>query len=584
MRRLVLSCLLLAGFMLISLRAEARQRFTGICITGNETINANRRVHNASCTVRVFDSGTSDLSAIFSDNTGTILANPFTAGTDGFYFFYADDGRYDVQMSAGTPAISSAKTIGDVRLADAAFPAILLVVSFSATPAFDTSAADTFIMTLTGNVTSSTITNPAVGKIIRFILTQDATGGRTFAFPADVVLRTGAYVIADDANAVTAISFVYDGTNWQHINHAADEAGSDLVPAVDGADLGSTSSQWDVFANLTQGSVVFVGVSGLLSQDNPNIFWDDSLNRLGIGTASPTSLLHVAGDGLIKNAADSTLRFDLDSGLTTAQLISLGFRDQGTLRYEIRKTAANALIIQDTVSVVSRIQLNQAADNRYRCGSLTDQHEFMDSAGLVRVSVTCGVDGLTFGTLADTNLYRSTTDTLKTDDSFIVGGSVGIGIDTPATSAILDLTSTTGALLPTRMTTVQRDALTAVDGMVLYNSTDAQLQGRVSGAWVGLGAGVPSGLISWFNVAACPAGWTRVVAGLQGRFFRERAADTVGTTGGADTASPTTGGPSATNFVDSGIQDTAVAADFHTHTVSHDNRPAFINLTACSKD
>ncbi|HUR31778.1 MAG TPA: hypothetical protein VMZ69_10135, partial [Saprospiraceae bacterium] len=40
-------------------------------------------------------------------------------------------------------------------------------------------------------------------------------------------------------------------------------------------------------------------------------------------------------------------------------------------------------------------------------------------------------------------------------------GSVGIGTSSPAQSAILDLTSTTQAFLPPRMTTLQRDAIAA---------------------------------------------------------------------------------------------------------------------------
>jgi len=37
----------------------------------------------------------------------------------------------------------------------------------------------------------------------------------------------------------------------------------------------------------TTGSVVFAGASGVYSQDNANFFWDDTNNRLGLGTASP---------------------------------------------------------------------------------------------------------------------------------------------------------------------------------------------------------------------------------------------------------------------------------------------------------
>jgi len=45
----------------------------------------------------------------------------------------------------------------------------------------------------------------------------------------------------------------------------------------------------------TAGSVLFAGASGVLAQDNANFFWDDTNNRLGLGTASPTARLQVTG-------------------------------------------------------------------------------------------------------------------------------------------------------------------------------------------------------------------------------------------------------------------------------------------------
>jgi len=44
-----------------------------------------------------------------------------------------------------------------------------------------------------------------------------------------------------------------------------------------------------------EGSVPFVDANGDLIEDNPNLFWDDTNNRLGIGTASPNVTLEVRG-------------------------------------------------------------------------------------------------------------------------------------------------------------------------------------------------------------------------------------------------------------------------------------------------
>lgn len=66
-------------------------------------------------------------------------------------------------------------------------------------------------------------------------------------------------------------------------------------------------------------------------------------------------------------------------------------------------------------------------------------------------------------------------------------GNVGIGTSAPNAAALLDLTSTTRGLLPPRMTTAQRDAIsTPPDGLIVYNSTTNKLQVRAASAWVDL--------------------------------------------------------------------------------------------------
>ncbi|MEM2074191.1 MAG: hypothetical protein QXO33_06530, partial [Nitrososphaeria archaeon] len=49
-------------------------------------------------------------------------------------------------------------------------------------------------------------------------------------------------------------------------------------------------------SSLAAGSVLFAGSGGLISQDNSNLYWDNTTKRLGICTATPQYTLHVRGD------------------------------------------------------------------------------------------------------------------------------------------------------------------------------------------------------------------------------------------------------------------------------------------------
>lgn len=66
---------------------------------------------------------------------------------------------------------------------------------------------------------------------------------------------------------------------------------------------------------------------------------------------------------------------------------------------------------------------------------------------------------------------------------FVSVDRMGVG-GAPAVSSILDLQSTTGALIVPRMTTAQKNALTAADGMIVYDTTLASFYKRQAGAWV----------------------------------------------------------------------------------------------------
>lgn len=69
--------------------------------------------------VRVYEQGTLTQATIYDDDLSpnpTLKANPFFADTNGQWFFYAANGRYDIVISLGTPPFPVAYTIPDYNL------------------------------------------------------------------------------------------------------------------------------------------------------------------------------------------------------------------------------------------------------------------------------------------------------------------------------------------------------------------------------------------------------------------------------------------------------------------------------------
>jgi len=76
---------------------------------------------------------------------------------------------------------------------------------------------------------------------------------------------------------------------------------------------------------LAQGSVPFIGASGILTEDNTNLFWDNTNKRLGVGIGtSPSAALHLKAGTATANTAP--LKFSSGTNLSTAEA--------GTLEYD----------------------------------------------------------------------------------------------------------------------------------------------------------------------------------------------------------------------------------------------------------
>jgi hypothetical protein len=82
-------------------------------------------------------------------------------------------------------------------------------------------------------------------------------------------------------------------------------------------DVNGTARVTNLNVNLSTGSIPFMGASGLVTQNNANLFWDNTNARLGIGTATPLDRLHILTNG------NNIVRFS--SNAANANIIS--FRD-----------------------------------------------------------------------------------------------------------------------------------------------------------------------------------------------------------------------------------------------------------------
>ena len=272
--------------------------------------------------------------------------------------------------------------------------------------------------------------------------------------------------------------------------------------------------------SLTSGSVLFSNGT-TIAQDNANLFFDDTNNRLGIGTASPVSRLHVGG-------AVGTLATGLTFGSGVSGIYLL---DNTTMNISIN--SANRFWFRSTdfypdvnigidLGLTSRrwktLNTQQITDNgtNVLIGTTTDAGFKLDVNGTARfgtnfiwdntnsrlgigtASPTKGLtikanandDGILLQSSTGGTLFQVTRDGASNNTaemflyaggairlairstanfSYFNGGNFGIGTTTDVTSAILNVSSTTKGFLPPRMTNAQRLAIaTPAVGLIVY--------------------------------------------------------------------------------------------------------------------
>ena len=116
---------------------------------------------------------------------------------------------------------SSTSVIGNTIEIDAQNGTQTITYASSITP--DPYLGSTAFITLTGNLTMNAPANAHAGCLLSFVVTQDATGGRTVAWNA--IFKVPSWNPDTTANAINTVQFVYDGSAWQQVSPPSTSTG-----------------------------------------------------------------------------------------------------------------------------------------------------------------------------------------------------------------------------------------------------------------------------------------------------------------------------------------------------------------------
>jgi len=218
------------------------------------------------------------------------------------------------------------------------------------------------------------------------------------------------------------------------------------------------------------------GADGDWTIDGDNIYRLDG--NVGIGTDDPDTKLDVVGGAFwVRTHAMGGSGCRIDGNTITGTGVNApGYNP---LHIKLGDTSSSVLLAEDGGNV--GIGTNDPATKlQVEGGALWVITNIMGGVG-------CRIEGNTItGTGVNAPGYNplhiktidNSSDVLLAED----GGNVGIGTTSP--QGALDVSSTTGALIVPRMSTAQRNALTAVNGMIIYNTSTNQFNFYENGAWV----------------------------------------------------------------------------------------------------
>ena len=203
---------------------------------------------------------------------------------------------------------------------------------------------------------------------------------------------------------------------------------------------------------------------------------DSTNSRFGVGSIAPTSTFSVSGANSITAPANTGIHLIGDSVTVQPRISIDGVNNAGWFLGRLCLGTASSPSACGPGSFLAAFTGRGYLSTAYSTNDLArvaiqGEEWFTDSSAATGISFWT----TPIGAVASQNVAR-----IDNAGRFIVGGSTVAS----GSSAGIELQSTTTALLLSRMTTTQRDAMTPINGMVIYNTTTNKFQGYQAGAWV----------------------------------------------------------------------------------------------------
>jgi hypothetical protein len=237
------------------------------------------------------------------------------------------------------------------------------------------------------------------------------------------------------------------------------------------------------------GAIQFSNGSAFAS-DAANLFWDDTNNRLGVGTNAPTSPLQVVGTITTQNLLTSGVIYGGSFWLQENGILALGQQSAGPSKFFVKgsgsTSATTSLLVQNSAGFNAIKVVDDRSVGMYAFSQLClNSNADTNSNGSMRFLVLSNsgnayIDGWSDGTgkaqnyplvigSRVNNLGSSLTGNTTTEN----GTPVIFGFEVAQASALVTMNSTTRGFLPPRMLQTQRTAIASpAVGLIVYQ-TDA---------------------------------------------------------------------------------------------------------------